>query len=382
MEIGNATMRVHGGVESGGIQALQSWGDLAALKNVRAAAHSGALPDLSALGAQAGAGQNLSGTEASALPAVLRGLSVDVTSMDKAGCASLIAISAAALADAGQSAPQVFILGSTADSLQSVRNRLAAVSKETKVTTFDSLSGHVCVGTATDALKSGGMKGAKFVVVAGADELSSAQGDTADRVAHLIDSAAAKRPQVLLVGTERAEKRNPKVKGLTAKLMGSCGHVEITMGKDLFDFMGSARLGVSAVLLSSLGVHDMQTLTTTDPRLLHEKLGASVASKLTMQLEAHQRKSAASGDVPPFDICSGQWEWTPDSKDAWQQKGLDPKYYHTEPDGSNWVFSFASQSLLNAGLPVQSAYESAPWDLDPNLACEGNLASTLHLTPP
>ena len=199
------------------------------------------------------AGQNLSGTEASALPAVLRGLSVDVTSMDKAGCASLIAISAAALADAGQSAPQVFILGSTADSLQSVRNRLAAVSKETKVTTFDSLSGHVCVGTATDALKSGGMKGAKFVVVAGADELSSAQGDTADRVAHLIDSAAAKRPQVLLVGTERAEKRNPKVKGLTAKLMGSCGHVEITMGKDLFDFMGSARLGVSAVLLSSLG---------------------------------------------------------------------------------------------------------------------------------
>jgi len=37
----------------------------------------------------------------------------------------------------------------------------------------------------------------------------------------------------------------------------------------------------------------------------------------TMQLEAHQRKSAASGDVPPFDICSGQWEWTPDSKDAY-----------------------------------------------------------------
>ena len=28
------------------------------------------------------------------------------------------------------------------------------------------------------------------------------------------------------------------------------------------------------------GVYDMRTLTTTDPRLLHEKLGASVASKL------------------------------------------------------------------------------------------------------
>jgi hypothetical protein len=197
--------------------------------------------------------QNLSGTEASTLPAVLRGLSVDLTSMDKAGCASLIAISAAALADAGQGAPQVFILGSSADSLQPIRNRLGAVSKETKLTTFDSLSGHICMGTATDALRSGGIKGAKFVVVAGADELSSAQGDTAERVAHLIDSAATKRPQVLLVGTERAEKRNPKVKGLTAKLMGSCGHVEITMGKDLFDFMGSARLGVSAVLLASLG---------------------------------------------------------------------------------------------------------------------------------
>ena len=197
--------------------------------------------------------QTLSATEASTLPAVLRGLSVDVTSMDKAGCASLIAISAAALADLGQSAPQVFILGSSADSLQPIRNRLGAVSKEIELTTFDSLSGHICMGTATEALQWCGMKGAIFVVVAGADELSSVQGDMAENVARLIDTAAAKRPQVLLVGTERAEKRNPKVKGLTAKLMGSCGHVEITMGKDLFDFMGSARLGVSAVLLSSLG---------------------------------------------------------------------------------------------------------------------------------
>ena len=202
--------------------------------------------------------QTLSATEASTLPAVLRGLSVDVTSMDKAGCASLIAISAAALADLGQEAPQVFILGSSADSLQPIRNRLGAVSKEIKLTTFDTLSGHICMGTATEALMSWGMKGAIFVVVAGADELStelsSVQGDMAENVARLIDTAATKRrPQMLLVGTERAEKRNPKVKGLTAKLMGSCGHVEITMGKDLFDFMGSARLGVSAVLLSSLG---------------------------------------------------------------------------------------------------------------------------------
>ena len=60
-------------------------------------------------------------------------------------------------------------------------------------------------------------------------------------------------------------------------------------------------------------------------------------------------------------------------KDRWQKKGLDPKYYHTEPDGSNWVFSFASQSLLNAGLPAQAAYQPAPWDLDPNLECHGVL---------
>jgi len=122
-------------------------------------------------------------------------------------------------------------------------------------------------------------------------------------------------------------------------------------------------------VLSSLGVHDLQSLQTTDPRLLHDKLGAAVASKMTMALEARERKNAASGDVPPFDICSGQWEWTPDSKDAWQQKGLDPKYYHTEPDGSNWVFSFASQSLLNAGF--QPSFQPAPWDLDPNLVCDG-----------
>ncbi len=55
----------------------------------------------------------------------------------------------------------------------------------------------------------------------------------------------------------------------------------------------------------------------------------------------------------------------------WQQKGLDPKYYHTEPDGSNWVYSFASQSLLSAGLPAHSAYEAAPWELDPSYLSQG-----------
>jgi hypothetical protein len=55
----------------------------------------------------------------------------------------------------------------------------------------------------------------------------------------------------------------------------------------------------------------------------------------------------------------------------WQQKGLDPKYYHTEPDGSNWVYSYASQSLLSAGLPAHSAYEAAPWELDPSYLSQG-----------
>jgi len=54
MEIGNASMRTHGGVQAAGIAALQSWNDLASLKDVRAAVHSGALADLTALGAQAG----------------------------------------------------------------------------------------------------------------------------------------------------------------------------------------------------------------------------------------------------------------------------------------------------------------------------------------
>jgi len=199
------------------------------------------------------ASQTLSGAEAAALPAVLRGINVDVTSMNKLGCASLVALSAAALSDAGQSAPEVFILASSENGLKSIRKRLAEVSKETAITTFDSLSGHVCVGTATEALKSGGMKGAKFVVVTDADELSSGQGDTLDRIAHLIDSAGAKRPQVLIVGTERASKRHPKFKALQAKIVGSAGHVEITDGKDLFDFMFEAKLGVSASVLSSLG---------------------------------------------------------------------------------------------------------------------------------
>ena len=73
----------------------------------------------------------------------------------------------------------------------------------------------------------------------------------------------------------------------------------------------------------------------------------------------------------------------------WAQKGLDPKFYHTEADGSNWVLSYASQALLNAGF--QSGFQAAPWDLDPNLECDGlcsfpPISSTLglltmHLTP-
>ena len=205
------------------------------------------------------AAQGISGAEAAALPAVLRGLNVDVTSMNKLGCASLVAVSAAALSDTAQSAPQVFVLASHASGLAPIRKRLADVSKETAVTTFDSLNGHVCIGTATEALQSGGVKGAKFVVVADADELSSGQGDTLDRIAHLIDSAGAKRPQVLMVGTERASKRHPKFKALQAKIVGSGGHAEITDGKDLFDFMFQAKLGVSATVLSSLGERTIRT---------------------------------------------------------------------------------------------------------------------------
>jgi len=186
----------------------------------------------------------MSEIEAAALPAVLQGLSVDATSMDKAGCASLAAVSAAALADTAQSSPQVFILAGRESSLEPIRKRLADVSRDTKATTFASLSGHVCVGTAMEALKAGSIKGATFVVVADADELSSGQVDTADRIATMIDSVGSKRPQVLMVGTERAEKRNPKAKALQAKIVGSGGHYEITDGKDLFDFMGKARLGV------------------------------------------------------------------------------------------------------------------------------------------
>jgi hypothetical protein len=43
-----------------------------------------------------------------------------------------------------------------------------------------------------------------------------------------------------------------------------------------------------------------------------------------MELELHERKSAASGEVPPFDICSGQWEWTPDSKEAYVRPRIHP----------------------------------------------------------
>jgi hypothetical protein len=70
-------------------------------------------------------GQNLGSVEAAALPVVLRGLTVDVTSMNKIGCASLAAISAVALADMSQTAPQVFILASSELALKPIRARIA-----------------------------------------------------------------------------------------------------------------------------------------------------------------------------------------------------------------------------------------------------------------
>ena len=68
-------------------------------------------------------GQNLGSVEAAALPVVLRGLTVDVTSVNKVGCASLAAISAVALADMSQSAPQMFILASSELALKPIRAR-------------------------------------------------------------------------------------------------------------------------------------------------------------------------------------------------------------------------------------------------------------------
>ena len=56
MDIGNAAMRAHGGVATGGMSALSSWGDLVSLRDVRAAAHSGAVADLAVLGNNAGYG--------------------------------------------------------------------------------------------------------------------------------------------------------------------------------------------------------------------------------------------------------------------------------------------------------------------------------------
>ncbi len=127
---------------------------------------------------------------------------------------------------------------------------------------------------------------------------------------------------MLLIGTERAEKRSAKVKGLQANILGSGGHIQITDGKDLFDFMAKAesisvshelftfvfkyfflvqfwhlrvlilrylqsKFAVSAVVFSSLGVHDLQSLMTTDPRHLHEKLGGALASKMVSAHTTH-----------------------------------------------------------------------------------------------
>ena len=52
--MGNATMRLHGGAQAGGISALSTWADLASLRDVRASTYSGALTDLGSIGSNAG----------------------------------------------------------------------------------------------------------------------------------------------------------------------------------------------------------------------------------------------------------------------------------------------------------------------------------------
>ena len=96
----------------------------------------------------------------------------------------------------------------------------------------------------------------------------------------------------------------------------------------------------------------------------HEE-GVSVRRGVYLLLSVRQRRQEWKRETCFRETCFFVW-WC-----RWQQKGLDPKYYHTEPDGSNWVYSFASQSLLSAGLPAHSTYEAAPWELDPSYLSQG-----------
>jgi len=119
-----------------------------------------------------------------------------------------------------------------------------------------------------------------------------------------------------------------------------------------------APLWLSTALLASTGAYDLSTLRNADTKLLARTLGEPQAVKIASALEALERKSAAAGAVPPFDMYSGQWEWTPDSPETWASKGVDPKFVHTEPDGSRWIFSAATAQNFGGATAAPPPWEN------------------------
>eukprot|EP00281_Chroomonas_sp_CCMP1168_P021755 CAMPEP_0206221702 /NCGR_PEP_ID=MMETSP0047_2-20121206/5559_1 /ASSEMBLY_ACC=CAM_ASM_000192 /TAXON_ID=195065 /ORGANISM="Chroomonas mesostigmatica_cf, Strain CCMP1168" /LENGTH=409 /DNA_ID=CAMNT_0053644461 /DNA_START=87 /DNA_END=1313 /DNA_ORIENTATION=+ len=354
-------------------KAIGSWADAASCE--RPSAASGLLPVADVVAACSP--EQLGSVHQAALPLILSGTNVDATTMDRQGMLLCSALAAVTAVNPSDPSTQVIVFAHIPHFIDSIRKEIERLSAAAKATiTCGSLSAggseQVLLGLAGEV---GSAKSApRLVVVAEVDGICRSGDRDAAEIAVLIKGGGASTQAVLLSGEMLGEgaETDPgarRIRDFQGKAVGRDKFATVEDGRDLSEFVVKHRLPLDYCKVSSLGVKDLQSLKTCDPQALHAAVGQAMGITIAGALEMHERSLMSAGgfQVPPFDIASGQWEWTPDSVEKWEEKGLDRIYFHTEPDGSNWVFGSASQSAMAKGQ-----VQAAPWDLNPNLTPDGD----------
>mmetsp|Transcript_45800 Transcript_45800/g.107493 ORF Transcript_45800/g.107493 Transcript_45800/m.107493 type:complete len:494 (-) Transcript_45800:345-1826(-) len=352
---------------------LASWPDLLKLKEKMAkTATDKNFADIDAIIKVLSEKGNPSSIEAVALPLALSGLNLDLSTLNSRGVANLVATTAVASVQADTAKPQVLLIAQSSDFIDllksSVASLAAAASKKVSVGGMGDAAAHIVIGTTADLPKAA-VDELKLVVLMEIDQICAfKQDEAAKEMLTKLRSGDKKRqfivfnPELLMSETDSMAL---KIRNVQDAATGKTGFVAGQDGKELVEFVKKSGVTVNTYQLASIGAYDMPSLRNTDPQVLISTFGADLSQKMAAELERWER-SNNDGSVPPFDMASGQWEWTPDTLENWVAKGLDKKYYHEEPDGSHWILCSASHALFS-----KSAAAPAPWELDPGLTPGG-----------
>mmetsp|Transcript_3306 Transcript_3306/g.6764 ORF Transcript_3306/g.6764 Transcript_3306/m.6764 type:complete len:495 (-) Transcript_3306:586-2070(-) len=344
---------------------LSSWEDLVALKDKMAqTSPAKTLSDLETYTKILSNKRTPSSIEAVLLPLALSGINLDATSINTKGIECLVALAAITAVKPDVAEPQVMILvqnSASADSLKAEIGGLCSV----KVGGLEDKAAQILIGIAADASKAT-IETLNLFVCTEIDKICAAGQDAAAKQV----LSAAKGRQILTFCSEMLLSQDgphaQKIRNLQNAGIGSASFVQAEDGTDLKDVLQRLRLQLKAKQLAEMGAYDMASLRNVDPQALNQAFGVPVANKIAAEVERWERAQGRDGAVPPFDMASGLWEWTPDTVESWVAKGLDRKFFHEEGPNSRWILCAASQALFAKG-----AAAPAPWELDPQLTPGG-----------